>query len=47
MDITTLIYNGVLGGSAAMILIFTCDLIASLMQSKEQVCVTSEKGTQK
>jgi len=44
MDIAKLIYNGVLGGSAAIILIFTCDLIASLMQSKEHECVTSEKG---
>ena len=44
MDIATLIYNGVMGGSAAIILIFTCELIASLMQSKEHECVTSEKG---
>jgi hypothetical protein len=46
MIITTLLYNGVLGGSAAIILIFTCDLIAISMKSKEQVCVISEKGTQ-
>ena len=44
MDITTLIYNGVMGGSAAIILILICELIASLMQSKEHECVTSEKG---
>ena len=45
MIMTTLVYNGVLGGSAAMILIFTCDLLANWMKSKEQVCATSEKGT--
>jgi hypothetical protein len=45
MDITTIVFNGVLGGSAAMLLIFTCDLIANWMKSKEQVCATSEKGT--
>jgi hypothetical protein len=44
MIMTTLFYNGFLGGSAAIILIFTCELIASLMQSKEHECVTSEKG---
>jgi hypothetical protein len=33
MIMTTLVYNGVLGGSAAMILIFTCDLIATSMKS--------------
>jgi hypothetical protein len=33
MTMTTLVYNGVLGGSAAMILIFTCDLIATSMKS--------------
>jgi len=45
MDITTIVFNGVLGGSAAMLLIFTCDLIANWMKRKEQVCATSEKGT--
>ena len=33
MIMTTLVYNGVLGGSAAIILIFTCDLIATSMKS--------------
>jgi len=45
MDITTIVFNGVLGGSAAILLIFTGDLIANWMKSKEQVCATSEKGT--
>ena len=44
MIMTTLVYNGFLGGSAAIILIFTFELIANLMQSKEHECVTSEKG---
>jgi len=45
MDITTIVFNGALGGLAAIVFIFTCDLIASLMKSKERVCATSEKGT--
>jgi hypothetical protein len=45
MDITAIVLNGVLGGSLAMFLIFACDLIADWMKTKEQVCVTSEKGT--
>jgi hypothetical protein len=45
MDITTIVFNAVLGGLAAMVLIFTCGLLATWMKSKEQVCVTSEKGT--
>ena len=45
MDITTIVFNGFLGGLAAMLLIFTCDLLATWMKSKEQVCATSEKGT--
>jgi hypothetical protein len=45
MIMTTIVYKGVLGGLAAIILIFTCDLIANWMKSKEQVCATSEKGT--
>jgi len=44
MDITTIVFNGFLGGSAAMLLIFTCDLLANWMKRKEQACATSEKG---
>ena len=44
MIMTTIVYNGVLGGLAAIVFIFTCDLIANWMKSKEQVCATSEKG---
>ncbi len=45
MNITTIVFNGVLGGSAAMLLIFIYDLLATWMEHKEQVCVTSKKGT--
>jgi len=45
MDITTIVFNGVLGGLTAMLLIFTCDLFETWMRSKEHVCATSEKGT--
>ena len=45
MIMTTIVYKGVLGGLAAIVFIFTCDLIANWMKSKEQVCATSEKGT--
>ena len=45
MDITTIVSHGFMGGSAAMLLIFTCDLLATWMKSKEQVCVILEKGT--
>jgi hypothetical protein len=45
MDITTIVFNGVLGGSAAMLLILTCDLLLTWRRSKEHVCATSEKGT--
>ena len=44
MDISTIIFNGLTGGVAAMVLCFTCDLLATLMQGKEQVCVISKKG---
>ena len=44
MDITTIVFHGVLGGSAAMLLIFTCDLLATWMKRKEQACATLEKG---
>jgi hypothetical protein len=45
MDITTILFNGLLGGSAAMLLVLTCDLLSTWMRSKEHVCATSEKGT--
>ena len=44
-DITTIVINGFMGGSAAMFLFFICDLLATWMKRKEKVCVTSEKGT--
>jgi hypothetical protein len=45
MDITTIVFHGFMGGSAAILLIFTCDLLATWMKRKEQVCVILEKGT--
>jgi len=45
MDITTIVFNGVLGGSVAILFVFTCDLLSTWMRSKEHVCATSEKGT--
>ena len=44
MDITTIVINGLMGGLAAMVLYFTCELLATLMQRKEQACVISKKG---
>ena len=44
MDITTIVFHGFMGGSAAMFLFFTCDLLATWMERKEQACATSEKG---
>ena len=44
MDITTIVINGLMGGLAAMILYFIWDLLITLMQGKEQVCVISKKG---
>ena len=44
MDISTIIINGLTGGLAAMVLCFTCEVLATLMQRKEQVCVISKKG---
>ena len=44
MDISTIVINGLMGASAAMVLIYACDLLATLMQGKEQVCVISKKG---
>ena len=44
MDITTIVINGLMGGLAAMVLYFTCELLATLMQGKEQACVISKKG---
>jgi len=40
MNITTIIINGFMGGSAAMFLFFICDLLATWMKRKEKV-----KGT--
>ena len=45
MDITTIVFNGLMGGSAAILLILSCDLLATSMKRKEQVCVILEKGT--
>jgi hypothetical protein len=36
MDITTIVFNGVLGGLAAMLLIFTCDLLATWMKARSK-----------
>jgi|TARA_B100000929_G_C15250544_1_gene333063 hypothetical protein len=47
MDITTIIINGFMGGLAAMIAVFICELFANWMTSKEQVCVIPEKGNRK
>ena len=47
MDITEIVFNGVMGGSAAVLLIFTCDLLATWTRSKEHVCVIHEKGNRK
>jgi hypothetical protein len=45
MDITTIVFNKLMGGSAAILLILSCDRLATSMKRKEQVCVISEKGT--
>jgi hypothetical protein len=47
MDITTIIINGFMGGAAAIVAIFNCELFANWMTSKEQVCVIPEKGNRK
>ena len=47
MIITIIFFNAILGGSTAILLVLICDLIATSMKSKEQGCVTSEKGTKK
>ena len=39
---TTIIINGFIGGFAAMVAVFTCELCANLMTGKEQACVTPE-----
>ncbi len=44
MDISTIIINGLTGGLAAMVLCFTCEVLATWMQGKEQVCVILKKG---
>ena len=36
MDITEIVINGVMGGSAAMLLIFTCDLLATWMKARSK-----------
>ena len=36
MDITTIVFNGFLGGLAALFLIFTCDLLATWMKARSK-----------
>ena len=36
MDITTIVFNGFLGGLAALLLIFTCDLLATWMKARSK-----------
>ena len=36
MDITTIVFNGFLGGLAALLLIFTCDLFAIWMKERSK-----------
>jgi len=36
MDITTIVFHGFMGGSAAMLLIFTCDLLATWMKARSK-----------
>jgi len=36
MDITTIVFNGFLGGLAALLLIFICDLLATWMKARSK-----------
>ena len=44
MDITTIVLKGFLGGLAALLLIFTCDLFATRMKERSKYVQLQRKG---